>query len=68
MMTDLIKRFDQYIKTSYFAPNEVCTEALAALRKQADEIERLREAIEFAHSEGFEWPSDPLPPSVCLRR
>lgn len=26
-----------------------------------EEIKRLREAIEFAHSEGFEWPTDPLP-------
>jgi hypothetical protein len=29
-------------------------------QRAADEIKRLRSAIEFAHSEGFEWPSDPL--------
>ena len=35
--------------------------------KQAAEIkrlrasqERLKSAIEFAHSEGFQWPSDPM--------
>ena len=27
----------------------------------ADEIERLRDAIQYAHAEGFEWPTDPLP-------
>lgn len=32
---------------------------------------RLRGAIEFAHANGFEWPSDPLPPEPtpsALRR
>lgn len=36
-------------------------------KEAADEIERLRasqerlkSAIEFAHSEGFQWPSDPM--------
>ena len=31
------------------------------LHEAADEIARLRDAIEFAHSEGFEWPADPRP-------
>lgn len=31
------------------------------LEDAADEIERLTRAIEYAHSQGFEWPSDPLP-------
>ena len=32
-----------------------------------DENERLRSAIEYAHSEGFEWPADPLPPASETR-
>ena len=35
----------------------ICRLANAA----ADEIERLTSAVEFAHAEGFQWPSDPLP-------
>lgn len=31
------------------------------MRDQKAEIERLRDAIEYARSEGFEWPTDPLP-------
>lgn len=37
------------------------------IKRQREEIERLRasqwrlrSAIEFAHSEGFQWPSDPM--------
>ncbi len=40
---------------------------IAITSDQADEIERLRaeleiarDAIDFAHSEGFEWPSNPI--------
>lgn len=32
------------------------------IMRQNAEIGFLREAIEYAHSQGFEWPSDPLPP------
>ena len=34
------------------------------------EILRLTDALDFAHSEGFEWPTDPLPVGCiarCLR-
>ena len=27
-------------------------------------IRALFEAVEFAHSAGFEWPSDPMPPEL----
>jgi len=43
--------------------NERCEAYKGQVKAGSAEIERLREAIEYAHSEGFEWPSDPLPPS-----
>lgn len=27
---------------------------------ESEELRRLREAVEYAHANGFEWPSDPL--------
>jgi len=35
----------------------------AKLDHVKQENKRLREAIVYAHSEGFEWPSDPMPPN-----
>lgn len=32
----------------------------ALANEAADEIERLCGAIEYAHAEGFEWPTDPM--------
>ncbi len=40
----------------------------ATLAPWRAEVERLREAIEFAHSEGFEWPSDPLPAGSVIQQ
>lgn len=36
-------------------------EQMQQLADARAEIGRLKNAIEFAHSEGFEWPADPLP-------
>lgn len=30
------------------------------IQEQDERIERLKSAIEFAHFEGFQWPSDPM--------
>lgn len=31
------------------------------IEQAADELDQLYEAVDYAHSEGFEWPSDPIP-------
>lgn len=35
-------------------------EAIAEIERLRGSQERLKSAIEFAHSEGFQWPSDPM--------
>jgi hypothetical protein len=60
---------------------ERCEAYKGQVRAGADEIERMRasqerlkSAIEFAHSEGFQWPSDPMaefvdgPNSLCSEK
>lgn len=39
------------------ADNARLLNEIARLRESQD---RLKSAIEFAHSEGFQWPSDPM--------
>lgn len=59
------------VEMGYLEEIERLTERCAAYKGQVEagshEIkrlrasqERLKSAIEFAHSEGFEWPSDPM--------
>ena len=57
-----LNRQYQKLKAEYGSGGAFRRKNIKLEREAADEIERLREAIEYAHSEGFEWPSDPLPP------
>lgn len=57
------KRVEDY-RTMSLALGQQIERAESLEEQLADaraEIERLKNAIEFAHSEGFEWPADPLP-------
>ena len=75
LMADPKNTFDP----DYLCDNPICRdsaiEQLEGRKEDADEIERLKamlsaavKAIQFAHSEGFSWPTDPMAVIEAARR
>jgi hypothetical protein len=62
-MSDIIERLNKPILSGEFDRDEVSRlkcDAVAEIERLRASQERLKSAIEFAHSEGFQWPSDPM--------